>query len=221
MTYVRCHDDIGWMTLAPQIAAADLDSKKDRLRAVARVFDSGEGYARGEAFQAADSQSVHGLNGMAASLTGFETGDPLALARLGLLYGLSFAAGGMPLIYMGDELGQLNDPSYSDDPERRHEGRWLHRPMFDAAEAQHPGPRAAAVQNLFRTPRPVENTPGALLAVKRGQDTLLLFNFSEDPLPVADLIEKLDFSRGQDILTGRAARDAACLPAHGQAWIRV
>jgi hypothetical protein len=67
----------------------------------------------------------------------------------------------------------------------------------------------------------VENTPGALLAVKRGQDTLLLFNFSEDPLPVADLIEKLDFSRGQDILTGRAARDAACLPAHGQAWIRV
>ena len=237
VTYVRCHDDIGWMTLAPQIAAADLDSKKDRLRAVARVFDSGEGYARGEAFQAADSQSVHGLNGMAASLTGFETGDPLALARLGLLYGLSFAAGGMPLIYMGDELGQLNDPSFSDDPERRHEGRWLHRPMFDAAEAQHPGPRAAAVQNLFRTltaarrnlpplcpettPRPVENTPGALLAVKRGQDTLLLFNFSEDPLPVADLIEKLDFSRGQDILTGRAARDAACLPAHGQAWIRV
>ena len=43
--------------------------------------------------------------------------------------------GGMPLLYMGDELGLLNDPSYLDDPALADDGRWMHRPRMDWAAA--------------------------------------------------------------------------------------
>ena len=46
---------------------------------------------------------------------------------------------GVPLIYMGDELGLLNDRSYADDPDRAADNRWLHRPVMDwrVAERRH------------------------------------------------------------------------------------
>ena len=40
---------------------------------------------------------------------------------------------------MGDELGLLNDASYLDDPHKRDDNRWMHRPAMDweAAERRH------------------------------------------------------------------------------------
>jgi amylosucrase len=59
----------------------------------------------------------------------------LAIRRILLLYALVFAHGGLPLIYMGDELGLLNDPAGRDNPDNR----WMHRPFMDwqAAERRH------------------------------------------------------------------------------------
>ena len=45
------------------------------------------------------------------------------------------ARGGIPLIYMGDEVGMLNDVSYRQDPEKANDSRWLHRPRMDWASA--------------------------------------------------------------------------------------
>ncbi|MCH4554389.1 hypothetical protein MKW35_17340, partial [Aestuariibaculum sp. L182] len=55
----------------------------------------------------------------------------MALRRIALLNALAIASGGLATTYMGDEAGLLNDYSYRDDPERKHEGRWLHRPTMD------------------------------------------------------------------------------------------
>ena len=41
------------------------------------------------------------------------------------------AHGGVPLIYMGDEIAVLNDYSYLEDPDLRHDSRWVHRPRMD------------------------------------------------------------------------------------------
>ena len=38
------------------------------------------------------------------------------MRRILLLHAVAFAYGGLPLIYMGDELGLLNDAAYLDDP---------------------------------------------------------------------------------------------------------
>ena len=40
----------------------------------------------------------------------------LAIDRLTCAYAMVFGFGGLPLLYMGDELGMLNDQSYLDDP---------------------------------------------------------------------------------------------------------
>ena len=37
---------------------------------------------------------------------------------------------GIPLVYMGDELGLDNDRSYLDDPEKADDSRWIHRPAM-------------------------------------------------------------------------------------------
>ena len=60
----------------------------------------------------------------------------LAVRRILLLYAVAFAHGGLPLIYMGDELGLLNDASYLDEPDRRDDNRWMHRPPMDWEAAE-------------------------------------------------------------------------------------
>ncbi|HSV57589.1 MAG TPA: hypothetical protein VLJ19_01730, partial [Variovorax sp.] len=93
-------------------------------------------YARGEAFQAHASGGVHGTNGMTSALVGMSSARTpqelvLAVRRLHLLYALSFSVGGIPLVYMGDEIGLGNAAAESDI--EAVDGRQLHRPRFDAA----------------------------------------------------------------------------------------
>ena len=38
------------------------------------------------------------------------------------------STGGVPLLYLGDEVAQLNDYSYADDPDEAGDSRWVHRP---------------------------------------------------------------------------------------------
>jgi amylosucrase len=153
LSYVRCHDDIGWNVLraeaathagAMQSTAADADAATDagaRLARAARFFSGANGsYAAGAAFQSSDPNAAHGSNGMAASLVGLQTARSeeereLALRRLLLLHGLALSFGALPVLYMGDELAMENDESYLRDPQRAMDSRWLQRPVFDDARS--------------------------------------------------------------------------------------
>ena len=42
------------------------------------------------------------------------------------------STGGIPLIYLGDEVGQLNDYAYLNDPSKKHDSRWVNRPTYPA-----------------------------------------------------------------------------------------
>lgn len=140
LTYVRCHDDIGWNVLRAEVAAVSDSAAvaQQRLQAVSRFYsEQGEGFADGLRFQASDPQAVHGTVGMTASLCGVRgatlESNQMAVRRVLLMYALAMSFGGMPLLYMGDELAQTNDRSYLDDIDRSHDGRWLQRPLFDVA----------------------------------------------------------------------------------------
>ena len=52
-----------------------------------------------------------------------------------LLHAVTFAWGGVPLLYMGDELALDNDVSYLDDAALAQDNRWMHRPWFDTEAA--------------------------------------------------------------------------------------
>ena len=51
-----------------------------------------------------------------------------AIARIILLYGMTMCIGGLPLIYLGDEVGLCNDYTYTENPAKQYDSRWVHRP---------------------------------------------------------------------------------------------
>ena len=203
LTYVRCHDDIGWNVLRAE--AGD----DQRLAAIARFYAGGASYAAGVAFQTSGTRAVHGTNGSAAALAGIETACDdeqyeHGLRRLLLLYGLTLSFGGLPVLYMGDELGMGNDHRYRDDVRRAHDTRWVQRAPFDEQRFAERDDTATVTGALYRrlgeliaarrrldalaadAPRRVlTGTPPALLALARGERFLSLSNFSGASLAVS------------------------------------
>ncbi|MDX1654399.1 MAG: alpha-amylase family protein, partial [Candidatus Competibacteraceae bacterium] len=144
-TYVRCHDDIGWAIRDEDAAAIGLNGFGHR--AFLSDFYSGrfEGsFARGSTFQYNPRTGDRRISGTLASLAGLEqaleqqdpAGIELAVRRILLVHNLIFAFGGIPLLYMGDELGLLNDHGYLDDPDLAGDNRWMHRPNMDWQRAE-------------------------------------------------------------------------------------
>jgi len=142
VNYIRCHDDIGW-TFADEDAAA-LGIKGFDHRQFLNRFYLGEfpgSFAMGLSFQYNPVTHDMRICGTAASLAGIERDmrrDPgknreTALRRFLLLYGIAFSAGGIPLIYLGDELGMENDPDWDKDPAHAKDSRWVHRPVWQEA----------------------------------------------------------------------------------------
>lgn len=68
-----------------------------------------------------------------------EAGDPeaeaLALDALRLAHAMILGWGGVPVIWSGDELAQLNDPSWASEPGHEDDNRWAHRPRLDVEAA--------------------------------------------------------------------------------------
>ncbi len=139
-TYIRCHDDIGWAVVDEAAAAVGWDGPSHR--AFLSEFYAGRfvgSFARGEVFQFVPATGDSRISGTFASLAGLESaldaGDPAlvtaAIERIRLGHALIMAWDGLPLLYMGDELGLRNDWTYVTDPEHRADNRWLHRPRMD------------------------------------------------------------------------------------------
>ena len=83
-------------------------------------------------------------NGTLASLLGLEKAIATkqvyrrdeAIRRINLAHAMILSYRGFPLIYSGDEIASLNDQSYLLDPDKKAEGRWVHRPFFDWKRAK-------------------------------------------------------------------------------------
>ena len=57
------------------------------------------------------------------------------LTRLETLYAVAYSFGGIPLVYMGDELALRSDADWAADASHADDNRWLHRPVMDWAAA--------------------------------------------------------------------------------------
>ena len=248
VTYVRCHDDIGWAITEEDAAEAGLSGPGHR--AFLSEFYSGrfaDTFARGATFQYNPRTNDRRISGTCASLAGLERAlaehDPratdLAIRRILLIHNLILVFGGIPLLYMGDELGLLNDPSYLDDPDRQDDNRWMHRPAMDWA-------RAAARQDWWSVSGRIYHGLIAMLAARRRAAALhaqagafpvwthneavfgllrdsprgrvlVLANFSERPqtVPGYRLHEMVFGGRLVDRLTGREIESAPGITLKG------
>lgn len=139
VNYLRCHDDIGW-TFDDQDAAALGINAYDH-RQFLNAFYTGQfagSFARGVPFQENAATGDMRISGTMASLAGLEQAveeeDPrlteLAIRRMMLLHGISLSIGGIPLLYLGEEWGMLNDYDFTKDPAKAGDTRWIHRPKM-------------------------------------------------------------------------------------------
>jgi amylosucrase len=147
-TYLRCHDDIGWAIDDGDAASVGLNGYEHRRFLAdyyAGLYPMSD--ARGLVFQENLLTGDRRISGTAASLAGVEaaliSGDDihldLAIRRYVLAYCLVFGFGGLPLIYMGDELGLPNYHDFVDDPDHADDNRWVHRPPmpWDSVDRRH------------------------------------------------------------------------------------
>jgi amylosucrase len=163
LTYVRCHDDIGWAVTEENAAAVGLNGFLHR--SFLSDFYSGRfpgTFARGATFQFNPKNNDRRISGSCASLAGLEKAleeenereIDLAVGRIRLLHSMILAFGGIPLLYMGDEIGLLNDGSFREDPYLAGDNRWIHRPYMDwdkAAERKNEQTHTAKIyQNIKR-----------------------------------------------------------------------
>jgi len=254
-TYIRCHDDIGWAVTDEDAGALGLSGAMHR----AFLSDFYEGtfpgsFSRGVPFQHNPDTGDKRISGSFASLAGLERAsernDPAeearAVDRVLLGHALIASFGGIPLIYMGDEIGMPNDYSYLEDPELARDSRWVHRPVMDwdrAARAERgEGPEARildGVRHIMARRHALPALHGAhatkivdpgrrglfgFLRDRPAMPVLCLFNFAEtwDAVPV-------DWVQAQGV-TGRydALSDAEVvpddgrivLPPYGRVWLR-
>lgn len=145
VTYLRCHDDIGWAITDEDAAAVGLSGYLHRRFLADFYAGSYAGSpARGALFQVNPKTGDARINGSSASLAGLE--DALdrddaeavdrAIDRLLVGHALIASYGGIPLIYMGDEIGMLNDYSQLEQSGQADDGRWIHRPRMDWDRAE-------------------------------------------------------------------------------------
>jgi amylosucrase len=204
VNYVRSHDDIGW-TFADEDAIREGIQGFDHRQFLNRFYVNRfpGSFARGVPFQDNPATGDCRISGTCASLVGLEQGDPHAVARILLLHGVALSSGGIPLIYLGDEVGTPNDPGYADDPAKAGDSRWVHRPARSSQlYAQREDPQTAAGRihaGLRRLIEARQCNPafagGALTGFRSGNASVLGYSRAAGPRRVLVLANFSEFDQ--------------------------
>ena len=232
LNYLRCHDDIGWGLDYDWLAQNCGTDEKAHKRFLSEWFQGHfEGsVSRGELYNDDPASGDARQCGTTASLCGIEKAgfenDPAAMERAIrfdlTLHAMMFMQTGLPLLYSGDELAQVNDYSYKDDPKKAEDSRYLHRGKlrWDLAEHAHdlgtPEGRVFCGLNALgalRKSNPAFGTGADVWTLDTGDDGLLaigrylegqkiigVFNFTEWDKTVTfphDLGEFIDMMTGE------------------------
>nr|WP_315231785.1 alpha-amylase family glycosyl hydrolase [uncultured Albidiferax sp.] len=243
VNYVRSHDDIGWTFAdedAIQLGIHGFPHRQFLNRFYVNRFDGS--FARGVPFQDNPATGDCRISGTCASLTGIEQGDPLAPARILLLHSVALSTGGMPLIYLGDEVGTPNDHSYLDDPAKASDSRWVHRPARSASlysqrnqKSSVPGQIYQGLRRMVEVRSSLEVFAGGQLTGfragnpsvlgymrgKGGAHVLVLANFSEQPQHCPALVFSAQPETAVDLLSGtvRSLREGLALAPYEVLWL--
>jgi len=145
INYIRCHDDIGLGFDDEDIHKVGFNPRKHRsflLDYYTGKFKSS--MATGRLFMSNPANGDARISGTLASLAGLEKSlnqenaeqVEKSIKKIVLTHAVIMSFGGLPMIYSGDEIGQLNDYSYQNDSSRKDDNRWIHRPEMDWKSAK-------------------------------------------------------------------------------------
>lgn len=136
LNYLRCHDDIGWgldyETMRPWGIKEILHKRYLNDYFTGKIQGS---VSRGELYNDDPVTQDARFCGTTASMcgiekAGFEHDEEAMNAAVRediMLHAYMLTQSGIPMLYSGDELGQVNDYSYKNDPEKCADSRYIHR----------------------------------------------------------------------------------------------
>lgn len=210
LNYLRCHDDIGWGLDYAALAQEGIGERSHKQY----LNDYFQGYAgasnsRGELYNADPVTGDARFCGTTASMCGIEKagfeGDAKAMEKAirldVMLHAYMFMQSGIPVLYSGDEVGQVNDYTYKEDPHKAADSRYIHRGAMNWTLAENisdpetvEGEMFAALDRLEQLRKShkafvscadawtIETWDQSVLCIGRyydGEKIIGLFNFSE------------------------------------------
>ncbi|KRF09563.1 amylosucrase [Arthrobacter sp. Soil782] len=133
VNYVRSHDDIGWTFADEDAAELGINGFEHRRFLNSFYVNRFAGsFAHGVPFQDNPKTGDCRISGTTASLLGMEQEQSAAVERIMLAHSIILSTGGVPLIYLGDEVAQENDYAYAGEAGHEDDSRWVHRPRYPA-----------------------------------------------------------------------------------------
>ena len=249
LNYLRCHDDIGWgldYATLRQWGMREVPHKRYLSDYFCGLTPGS--VSRGELYNADPVSGDARFCGTTASMCGIEAagfeGDDEAMANAirkdVTLHAFVLTQSGIPMLYSGDEVGQVNDYSYHDDPEKAEDSRYVHRGRFDWSLAEKIDEPGSVQQRLFSALSQIEKTrasepvfdadatvwtkdyddPSVLWVIRRkgGRELHAVFNFSDE----GKTLWMPWKTTCTDLLTGEKDDVASFeLPGWGFAWLLV
>lgn len=246
LNYLRCHDDIGWGLDYDWLAQFGIDEVAHKK--FLNDYFTGKGYnsdSRGELYNDDPRLGDARLCGTTASLSGLEAGQyeanadkiDQAVACDLMLHGYLLAQSGIPVLYSGDEIGQTNDYTYKNDPDKWADSRYLHRGNFPWDKVEKKDPVAMKIFDALRHMEDIrashdvfscnanvytiETGCASVLGIVReyaGHELRAFFNFSNmDQLIWTMPEDQADIYT--DLISGKTLRElGAVMPRYGCWW---
>ena len=249
LNYLRCHDDIGWGLDYASLRMEGMDERAHKKY----LNDYFQGYAgdsnsRGELYNADPVTGDARFCGTTASMCGVEKAgfekDEQAMEKAirmdVMLHAYMFMQSGIPVLYSGDEIGQVNDYTYKKDPDKAPDSRYIHRGAMNWELADKASDETTVEGKLFQSLSrlellrrrekvfvsyadtwTIETWDPSVLCIGRyyeGEKILGLFNFSEH-----DRTAWINETDGDyvDLLSGQERKASGVdIPAYGFYYLK-
>lgn len=246
LNYLRCHDDIGWGLDYDTLASWGMEQvpHKKYLNDFFQGFTDNS-FSRGELYNNDPITKDARFCGTTASMCGVEKagfcndeeGMERAIRLDLMLHAYMLFQSGIPMVYSGDEIGQVNDYTYKDDPDKAEDSRYIHRGPFKWELVENIENPETVQSKIFKGLRKLEELRAAheafdgqaqaktmnlgdnsLLGIVRngmGETVAGIFNFSSQEKCVAWGNKEEHILAGD----GRMGEDGIVIPAFGFVWL--
>ncbi len=246
LNYLRCHDDIGWGLDYGTLKGwgmKEVEHKRFLNQHFTGRFEGSE--SRGELYNDDPVTQDARFCGTTASMCGVESAlyekneEKLQHAvRMDLmLHAYMLTQSGIPMLYSGDEIGQLNDYSYKNDEDKKEDSRYIHRGKFQWELAEKKAENGTVQEQIFsglsrleqiRRSRSVFRSDASVYTYDVKDDAILcilreneeerfigIFNFSDEPR-TAWMAEEGSY---MDLMTGKERELVdVTVPGHDFVW---
>lgn len=179
LNYLRCHDDIGWgldYETLKQWGMEEIPHKR-----YLNDYFTGKiagSVSRGELYNDDPVTQDARFCGTTASMCGIEKAGfeqnkeamETAVREDLMLHAYMLTQSGIPMLYSGDELGQVNDYGYKEDPAKCADSRYIHRGKLQWELAENKNDLTTVQGSIFQTLDRLEKIRGQEITFDKDAD---------------------------------------------------